>query len=272
MIGHTASQECAQPLLCIAIHDVAPATWPACERLLAMLEGLGAPPLTLLVVPDYHARGRIDADPAFVRAIDRRIARGDEVALHGFHHRDDSAAPRALLPWLRRRVLTAGEGEFAAIDEPEADARIAMGMAIFARLGWQARGFVAPAWLLGAAARGALEKTSLQWTSTHTHLLHLKDNRERVAAPCITASPRSAWRREVSRAWIGVAPALLRGQRVVRVGLHPADAAHAALCRRWERSLRTLLQTRTPLTKSAALRRLAGEAKALTDASAHASH
>ena len=49
-------------VLCIAIHDVAPATWPRCEVLFDLLRTLGAPPTTLLVVPDYHRRGSIEND------------------------------------------------------------------------------------------------------------------------------------------------------------------------------------------------------------------
>ena len=40
--------------LCIAVHDVAPATWRQCARLFDLVDALGAPPLTLLVVPDWH--------------------------------------------------------------------------------------------------------------------------------------------------------------------------------------------------------------------------
>ncbi|HEY6943202.1 DUF2334 domain-containing protein, partial [Dokdonella sp.] len=145
--------------LCIAIHDVAPATWPACDRLLALVDALGAPPLTLLVVPDWHRRGAIDADRAFRRAIDARVARGDELALHGLVHLDEATPPRRALDRLRRRVLTAGEGEFAALDEGEALARIDAGLERFSRCGWAARGFVAPAWLRGAGTRAALART-----------------------------------------------------------------------------------------------------------------
>src|SRR5579884_1177916 len=110
--------------LCIALHDVAPATWPHCARWLDLLDALGAPPLTLLVVPNFHGRGRIDRDPAFCRAIERRLAGGDELALHGYDHRDAAPAPRGARAWWRRRVLTAGEGEFAALDEAQARERI----------------------------------------------------------------------------------------------------------------------------------------------------
>ncbi|HEY0229715.1 MAG TPA: DUF2334 domain-containing protein, partial [Dokdonella sp.] len=125
----------AQPrTLCIAVHDVAPATWPQCAALLALLDEFGAPPVTLLVVPDYHHRGRADADIGFRRAIEGRLARGDEIALHGYFHLDDGPPPRTPGDWLRRRQLTAGEGEFAALSDEHAGRRIAAGLDMFERL------------------------------------------------------------------------------------------------------------------------------------------
>lgn len=238
--------------LCIAIHDVAPATWPQCARLLALLDESGAPPLTLLVVPDYHHRGRIDTDAPFRRAIDARLARGDEVALHGYFHRDDAPPPRTPSQWLRRRVLTAREGEFAALDRAEAARRIADGLDLFERLGWSARGFVAPAWLLGAGAHAALRDSPLRYTSTHTHLQTIADGR-RHAAPAISASARSAWRRWTSRRWLPIATASTMRAPLLRLALHPLDAQHADVLDAWRSVLRTTLATRTPLTKSAAL-------------------
>jgi predicted deacetylase len=135
--------------VCFSVHDVAPATWPRCARLLAMLDECGAGPVTLLVVPDYHHGGRIDAYPAFVRAIERRLARGDEVALHGYYHEDDAAPPRGPLGWIERRVLTQGEGEFAALGAGEALARLERGAAVMAALKWPAR---APRCRTGQAA------------------------------------------------------------------------------------------------------------------------
>ncbi|MEO7756337.1 MAG: polysaccharide deacetylase family protein [Dokdonella sp.] len=238
--------------LCIAIHDVAPATWPACARMLAMLDRLGAPHVTLLVVPDYHHRGRVDRAAGFRRAIDARISRGDEVALHGYFHLDDSVPPRTPAQWLRRRVLTAGEGEFSDLPEEEAAVRIACGIELFTQLGWAPRGFVAPAWLLGAGARAALARVPLHYTSTHTHLEMLVDRR-RIHAPCITVSARSAWRRIASRGWLAVAAAATRDTPLIRVGLHPSDAEHTDVHAAWEAILRSLLSTREPATKSDAI-------------------
>jgi predicted deacetylase len=240
-------------ILCIAIHDVAPATWPQCRILLDLLDELGAPALTLLVVPDYHHRGAIDADSDFVRAIEGRVARGDELALHGYFHLDDGAPVRGPTDWLRRRVLTAGEGEFAALTRADAASRIAAGLALFGRLGWHARGFVAPAWLLGAEARAALDGTSLHYTSSHTHL-EICAQQRRVRAPVISASVRSAWRRWSSKRWLAFARRASANAPLLRVALHPADAAHADVLDAWRRLLRSVLDTRVALTKSAALR------------------
>src|SRR5262249_25698755 len=158
----------------------------------------------LLVVPNYHHRGPIERDLKFVRAIDCRIARGDEVALHGYHHVDDGPVPHSPLEWLQRRVLTASEGEFSALTQHEAEQRIGAGLAMFERLHWSVAGFVAPAWLLGDGARAALARTPLCWSSTHGALESLADAR-RIAAPAISASARSAWRRWASRRWLSIA-------------------------------------------------------------------
>ena len=240
--------------LCIAIHDVAPATMPACERWFALLAELGAPCATLLVVPDYHRHGRVERDLALVRAIDRRLASGDEIALHGYHHVDDGPVPHSPLEWLQRRVLTASEGEFSALTQHEAEQRIGAGLAMFERLHWNVAGFVAPAWLLGDGARAALARTRLRWTSTHGAIESLADAR-RIAAPAVSASARSAWRRWTSRRWLALAKTALRNEPFVRVALHPTDVADAALVDAWRTLIRALLTHRVALTKSDALAR-----------------
>jgi predicted deacetylase len=238
--------------LCIAIHDVSPATWPRCERLLMMLDTLGAPPLTLLVVPNYHYSGRVDADRRFRCAIDARVARGDEVALHGYVHLDESAPSLAPLQWARRRLLTAGEGEFAALHEAAAAQRIESGLRMLDRCGWEPRGFVAPAWLLGAGSRAALARTRLRYTSTHAHLEVLNSG-HRISAPALSTSARSRWRRVVSRAWLPLAGAATGHVELLRVALHPDDASHADLLFAWQTLLRPLLTSREAMTKSNAL-------------------
>jgi len=241
--------------LCIAIHDVAPATWPECEALLKMLERLGSPAVTLLVVPDYHHSGRVDCAPWFVTAVNAWVAAGAEVALHGYYHLDDAPAPRNLAAWLRRRVLTNGEGEFAALTVEEAGTRIARGLTqLEEACGWLVSGFVPPAWLAGEGARAAIRRSSLSYTSSRSGLLRLADG-ARISAPCLTASARSPGRRVASRLWLGSMASASVKTPLLRVALHPADAGHPGMATHWACLIERLLDDRLALTKHQAVER-----------------
>lgn len=250
-----------KPALCIALHDVAPATWPRCARLLAMLDGIGARAITLLVVPDFHRRGIVAGDAAFISAIESRRERGDEIALHGYSHVDESLAPRSPSAWFRRRVLTASEGEFSALDRASAAQRIAAGRDMLARIGWPVDGFVPPAWLTSRGARDALAASDLLYTTTHTALVDLQGGRV-LDAPSVTASARSAWRRAVSERWLGAARWATRESLIVRAGLHPVDADHPRLLAAWRSLLVEWLAEREPMTKRAAVLRAVSAADA----------
>lgn len=235
----------------VVLHDVAPATWPACEALLRMIDGCGQVPVTLLVVPDYHHRGTIDTDISFRRAIEARLQRGDELALHGFHHIDDTAAaPRNPLQWLTRRVYTASEGEFAALNESAATELLARGLACFDALDWPVEGFVAPAWLMSDGTRAALAHSRLKYTSTRTTLYRLPDWRA-TGHPSLVWSVRAAWRRAASRVVNEVQQRRLSRAPLLRLGLHPADAQHPQAVNYWQRTLRQALRDRQPMTKAA---------------------
>ena len=238
--------------LCIAIHDVAPATWPECEALLNLLDRFGHPPVTLLIVPDYHRSGRVDCAPWFVRAVNGRVATGAEIALHGYFHVDAAPLARNPATWLQRRVLTGGEGEFAALTVEEASSRIREGRAQLEACGWSVSGFVPPAWLAGAGAREAIRRSSLTYTSSHLSLIRLADG-VRIGAPCITASARSPWRRLGSRLWLSAMEAATAGAPLLRVALHPSDARHPEITAQWMRLIEHVLGTRTTLTKSQAV-------------------
>lgn len=235
--------------LCIAIHDVSPATWPQCERLLRMLAMLGHNPVTLAVVPDWHGESRIDRAPQFRERIDACLADGAEVALHGYRHLDDGTGRAS---WLARHVLTAGEGEFAALVAPEATARLERGCAMLAKCGWYAAGFIPPAWLTSDGALEALAHSSFTYTSSQLALMRLAD-RTTVDAPCITVSARSAWRRGASKLWLRAAERATASAPLVRVALHPVDAAHEDIARCWRELIARLLASRTAVTKSQAV-------------------
>jgi hypothetical protein len=242
--------EPATPTLSVSLHDVAPATWPACERVLRAIEAVAPVRVALLVVPRY--RGVDSArDPQFMQAIEARIKRGDEVVLHGWTHVDDSPLQR---PWgqpidlLRRRVYTAGEGEFAALDRMEALRRIHAGVGWFGAQGWPLRGFVAPAWLMSRGARAALLDTPLQYAATRGELLLLAAGTT-VRAPSLCWSTRSGLRRSLSPPWNALLGLINSTRPLLRIALHPQDADHDAVRESWQRALFAALQTRVARTE-----------------------
>ena len=97
-----------QRWLCVSLHDVAPATWASCQRVLSAIREVAEIPLTLLVVPAYH--GQCSAQHEFEQAITTQLLAGHELALHGYFHLDPQV-PSDVIDWLRRRIYTAGEGE-----------------------------------------------------------------------------------------------------------------------------------------------------------------
>jgi predicted deacetylase len=238
-------------MLCVSLHDVAPATWPACRRVLAAVREVAPVPLTLLVVPAYH--GRCSAlSPDFVAAISELAQQGHELALHGYFH-TDRGTPRSPLDWWRRCVYTACEGEFCALDEAEAAERLLLGERWFRANGWPLAGFVPPAWLLGEGAWRALRAhRTLRYVTTLNHV-HLLPSGTRIAAPCLALSARSAPRRALSTLWAHAAPYALPAVPLLRLALHPHDADSAPLRRAWQRALDRWLRDRAAVTKAAAV-------------------
>lgn len=244
----------AQPQhwLCVSLHDVAPATWPHCQKVLRAVQEVADIALTLLVVPAYH--GKCSAQPEFERAISAQLAAGHETALHGYFHVDPHV-PSHVVDWMRRRIYTAGEGEFCDLSEEEACERLTLGARWFAANKWPLAGFVAPAWLLGNGAWRALRaRAGLQYTSTLTQLIVLPEAHA-IHAPCLTYSVRSAWRRPTSIAWNTLLSRMAHGSTLLRLGLHPHDADAPSVRRSWQRLLERALRDRAAVTKAEFVRR-----------------
>lgn len=233
--------------LCVSLHDVAPSTWPHCLKVLEAVREVADVPVTLLVVPAHH--GSSSAQPEFEAAMSAQLAAGNELALHGYFH-VDPGVPSGVVDWVRRRVYTAGEGEFCGLSETAADERLTLGRRWFDANDWPLAGFVAPAWLLGAGAARALRaRNDLQYTSTLTELIVLPEAYA-IRAPCLTYSVRQAWRRPASLAWNTLLARLTRQVPVLRLGLHPRDAEFKSVRRSWQRLLERALSERVAVTKA----------------------
>jgi len=233
--------------VCVSLHDVAPATWLACRRVLAAIREVADIPVTLLVVPAYW--GQCSAlVRGFEQAMTHQLARGNELALHGYFHQD-LGVPRSALDWVRRRIYTAGEGEFCALGEQEAAERLLLGQRWFAANRWPLFGFVPPAWLLGPEAWKAVRACpQIQYVTTFSQIHALRAGLS-IPAPCLTFSSRTPWRRALSRVWASTGLRHCHAS-VVRLALHPSDAAFASLRHAWQARLAALLEDRDAVTKS----------------------
>jgi hypothetical protein len=237
----------ARRAVCVVLHDVAPQTWDRYQPFVAAVDALQVP-LTLLVVPDFHRAGDLRRHPRFVAAMNARLARGDEIALHGYFHTDEEPLRGDPVDYLIRRVYTR-EAECYRLDAAAARERIQRGLDLFAGFGWRPAGFVAPAWLPGAGTRAVLGGLPLRYTSSRGALIDLRTGRSH-RAPGLTWSARSPWRRAASQLVNCTLRSLYRSAPVLRLGLHPVDMEHDRALRFWTDTLTQLLTHRTALTKS----------------------
>jgi predicted deacetylase len=247
-------------MLCVSIHDVAPATWPDCLRLVQAIREVADIPLTWLVVPHYHFRPERSA--AMEAGLNAALVRGDELALHGYSHLDTEANSGGLRARFLRNVYTRREGEFAALGHDEARRRLALGLAGFAERGWTPAGFVPPAWLLGEGAWQALRESAFTYTTTFSHF-HCLGGQGKVApvrSPSMVYAARNRSGRWLSPRVADATASMLAESPLVRFSLHPPDARYPELMRHTQRTLERLLASRTAVTKAECARRLAGAA------------
>jgi hypothetical protein len=244
------STEPRAPLVAIGLHDVSPANWPDCERLLELVRGLRPDvPITLLVVPDLHRRAPVDTSAGWREAVDSTLERGGEIALHGLWHLDDGGRSPTLRASLARRFLTAGEAEFAALGALDARERIERGLVMLRGCGWTPVGFVPPAWQISDAAGSVLADFGFRYTTTLRAITALPAG-ARFAVPCLGFSSRSALRRALSLRWNTWQVERLSAAPALRIALHPADARYAETLDGWRRFLEAVLRDRRAVTKS----------------------
>lgn len=235
--------------VCVVLHDVAPARWAGCTRVLAQLRAVAREvgvelPLTLLVVPEMH--GVPGASSQYLRWLHRLAKSGHELALHGYTHSDEGPPPRSLVERLVRERYTASEGEFSALDEAQAAARLVQGKAWAQQHGLQMPGFVAPAWLLSEAASRAVAAAGFRYTCTLNKIIALPGGQS-LHAPSLVFSTRSGWRRGLSLIWNRNLAWRQRQAPLLRFELHPQDADHPDVLRCWSQLLAQALRTRQPL-------------------------
>lgn len=241
------SAEAGREALIVSVHDVAPATRVVAEKIILELARRGVPVCSLLVVPNYHHRGSSMEDHGFVRWLQELEGQGHEIVIHGYFHERPRRPAENIREKFFTRFYTSEEGEFYDLDYEEALRRITQARDDFAGAGLTPRGFIAPAWLLGAAAERAAAEAEMEYT---THLTGVRDLRsgKDFLARTLVYSVRSDWRRAMSLLWNGVLCRHLAGSSLARVSIHPPDYGHPEIWRQIVRSIDRLAKDRRATT------------------------
>jgi predicted deacetylase len=222
----------------VSIHDVSPAWSTEVDDALRMCHRAGAKP-ALLVVPDFHGRAPLLADPAFCEKLRRLQADGHEVYLHGLRHQ---SAPR----WVRRgrdegwrggriawllaqRVVSAGEAELSDVTPAEGRMRVEEGERVLREGGLRLDGYVAPAWSMPPWLLPLLAARGYRYSEDHLRIYDPAAGRSR-ASVVLNWATRSAARRVSTVAWCRVAKHAVWAFPM-RVAIHPGDMRVPAIRR-----------------------------------------
>lgn len=234
-----------QTALVVSIHDASPLTQKRVAQMLDDLKALGVAQTSLLVIPNHHHKAPLEENPAFGGWLQETSQAGHETVAHGFfHQRPPSGGWRTRL---LAEYYTAGEGEFLDLSETDAAGRLEKAGKIFAGLGLQPRGFIAPAWLLGPEAEKAVRKADFDYTTRLGEFLDLKTGAV-TRSQSLVWSVRAAWRRMLSLGWNAWLFERLAKTPLLRVGLHPPDWDHPAIRKQCLKLIARALTTRKALT------------------------
>jgi uncharacterized protein len=212
----------------VSLHDVAPQTQGQSAEILDELKTIGIAVTSLLVVPDYHHRGKAIESARFVSWLRELEEAGHEVVIHGYFHERPRRNGEGLRAKFLTRFYTDDEGEFYDLSYDEALARITRARDEFRDAKFSPIGFIAPAWLLGREAQEAAREAGMQYTTRLGSVIDLLTG-ESHPARTLVYSTRAAWRQTASLAWNA---ALVRGaemRELVRLSIHPADFAVARI-------------------------------------------
>jgi predicted deacetylase len=227
--------------LIVSLHDAHPGSHAAIAGQLEFLAAYGVTRTSILVVPDFHHEGSVATNGKFCEAVSAWQAAGHEIVLHGYFH-DRRESPRETLDTLFwTRLYTSREAEFLDLPPDEARVRLRRGRELFAAQGWNARGFIAPAWLMAPHLTGLLAELNFTYTNRLRDLMPLARGERRAAIPSqsLCYSTRAAWRRMASALWNKRLFGKLRETNLIRLSLHPRDLEFPLLRRQIDQILRS---------------------------------
>ncbi len=210
------------------------------------LREIGLERFSLLVIPNHHHRGHFLDDEAFCRWMREQAGRGNEIVIHGYYHSRPRKASEGIGAQFITRVYTRGEGEFYDISREDALRAVSGAREEFGRAGLHPAGFIAPAWLLSEPAADALKTLGCAYTTTLRTVVDFR--RGTTFSQSLVYSVANGWRRTASLAWNAFLYRRLRGEPLLRIGIHPPDFSHPAIWRQIVRNVGRALRERTAMT------------------------
>jgi predicted deacetylase len=229
----------ASPALLVSLHDVSPLTVEDCRRAVDLLIelGVGAPALTVFVIPHHEGVTTIDAHAPTVAFLRGLADAGACLAMHGLTHRMPG---RALSPAgiVRAHLFARGQGELYKSDAADAQRRLDEGAALLRRAGLDeaTRAFVPPAWQLSPAAREVVERAGFEFYERFGGIVQGDGLRARRLIGWGSLNPVEAVATQI---WAGAQS--LRSPADTRLAVHPADMRRPGQARAVGRAIRRLL-------------------------------
>ena len=127
-----------------------------------------------------------------------------------------------------------------------------LGRLELSELGLAPRGFIAPAWLLGAEAEEALRDLGYAYT-TRLRTVHDLQSGAVQMSQSLCWSVRAAWRRQISLVWNAGLYHRLLDIPLLRIAVHPPDCDHPKIWRQIRGVVTAALRTRMARTYLEAL-------------------
>ncbi|MDR7569227.1 MAG: DUF2334 domain-containing protein [Armatimonadota bacterium] len=237
----------------VCVHDVCPSQQEGVRWLLDALDGFGAVPRVLLVIPREGGREPLADHPGLVRLLREECEKGSEVVLHGYTHRIAGALRGDVLTRWRGRYFAPRDAEFASLPEAEMETRIREGRRALASLGIPVQGFCPPGWLGTPELPGVLRRLDFRYLLGMSTLLEVQTGRRRFLPWFGHMGTGGAHEALIGLGgWAGLALARL-GFPCVTAFFHPQDAPRSSSARLRLEQLARLLRGRRPTTYGALL-------------------
>ncbi|MEM6884906.1 MAG: polysaccharide deacetylase family protein [Verrucomicrobiota bacterium] len=211
--------------LIVSLHDFHSGSRELITEQVEFLSELGVTGFSILVVPRFHMGKPLSEDKESLKYLDERHAAGDEMVIHGYYHYVKDPRPENFF-W--NRLYTNQESEFFDISDGEVRHRIDLGLQLWQKQGWQAKGFIPPAWLMPDKQNAILKKMGFTYTN-RLKTITLLQKKKTIETQSLCYSARAAWRRSLSLSWNHALFNKLRKLDTIRLSLHPDDLKYPQL-------------------------------------------